>query len=884
MTDSSPAATLLDNLLLPATLCFIAGAALAGLHPAHFPFPANRYVRIAIPAGILALSGMLFLGLKIFPILKIFPDLKTWQWTYHADRPTSWRHINRHDKQIWTKLLLLFLFFAIVGFAHTWLALQPPTDPSHIYNLITEKTKVTLEGEVTGLVTISENKSTFVLALSHVLYRGKSEGAIMRPATGKIRLSMRGSAPDFVLPGQTLLVVASVDRIHDYQTPGTFNYVLYMRNKGIFCSGWVKSPHHILAEPTKYRGSAIDIRLPAQRFRQHIDHFLRQHCDPITGGLYRALLIGNRSGLSRETVDHFAQTGCMHLLAISGLHMGLLAFLLYGMVYWLLKRSQWLLLHTNAATLALCLTFPVLFGYAFIAGLNAPVFRALIMAGFFLLAVLCNRQHQLFHLLAAAALVLLALHPLALFTVSFQLSFAALIAIALIAPYLHTLYQTKKSEEKNITGKVLRWPLTAFLISLAATAGTLPLLLYHFNRFSPIGPLMNLVIEPLLCFIALPLGLLATPFLTVAPKVAFFLFSCGGHALHAADILTTRAAGLSWASTWTITPSIGEIIAYFLLIILICKKAQSTGKYRLLIFSGSILLILHFTAGLYLPALLHDHLRKNARVSFLDVGKGSSTLLEFADGTTILIDGGGSSSDQFNVGRQIIAPFLWKQRVWRLNSLIITHPDSDHYNGLGFIVRRFHPQIAYINEQPIQSHSYDVLIKTMQQRHIRLTTPQSGQTLHTDSLCRLTCIGMTGLTDKNDSDNNQGLVMRLDCGEKTFLFPADIEQRSEGILLEKNRQLQADVLLAPHHGSKTSCSHPFLRAVAPKVIVVSAGGRQQNFFPAPRNRRWWQKNHIPFFITGINGTVACTTDGKNLTTTAWTHETGWKSKEISEKK
>ena len=266
------------------------------------------------------------------------------------------------------------------------------------------------------------------------------------------------------------------------------------------------------------------------------------------------------------------------------------------------------------------------------------------------------------------------------------------------------------------------------------------------------------------------------------------------------------------------------------------------------------------------------------------MGKGSSTLLEFADGTTILIDGGGSSSDRFNVGRQIIAPFLWKQRVWRLNSLIITHPDSDHYNGLGFIVRRFHPQIAYINEQPIQSQSYDALIKTIQQRHIRLTTPQSGQTLHTDSLCRLTCIGMTGLADKNDSDNNQGLVMRLDCGEKTFLFPADIEQRSEEILLENNRKLRADVLLAPHHGSKTSCSHPFLRAVAPKVIVVSAGGRQQNFFPAPRNRRWWQKNHIPFLITGINGTVACTTDGKNLTTTAWTHETGWESREISEKK
>ncbi len=872
MTDSSPAATVLDNLLLPATLCFIAGAALAGFHLSPFPFLGSDHVPAEIPVGIIGIFGLLFLCRK---------ERKS---AYYPNESEVYRHFNNRDNSTALKLAGLFLFFSIVGFMHTWLALQPPSDPSHIYNRITEKTQVTLEGEVTGLVTISEKKSTFVLSVSRILYRKKKEKAVMQHAVGKIRLSMRGSAPASVFPGQTLLVVASVDRIHNYQTPGTFNYVLYMRNKGIFCSGWIKSSRHILAEPKKHLNSAIDIHLSAQRLRQHIDHFLRQHCDNITGGLYRALLIGNRSGLSRETIDHFALTGCMHLLAISGLHMGLLALLLYGMVYWLLKRSQWLLLHTNAATMTLCLTFPVLFGYAFIAGLNAPVFRALIMAGFFLLAVLCNRQHSLFHLLAAAALVLLTLHPLALFTVSFQLSFAALIAIALITPYLHALYQTKKSQErKKRFNTILRRPLTAFLISLAATAGTLPLLLYHFNRFSPIGPLMNLIVEPLLCFIALPLGLLAIPLLTVAPESAKILFSLGGHALHLANSLTARTAQFSLASIWTITPSIGEIVAYYLLLILLmCRQSQSTGKNKLLILGGFILLFLHFTAGLYLPKMIHFHHERKARVSFLDVGKGSSTLLEFADGTTVLIDGGGSSSDRFNVGRQVIAPFLWKQRVWRINTLIITHPDSDHYNGLEFIVDKFHLKNAYINDQPIQSHNYKTLINTIKQRQIRLTTPQSGQILHADSLCRLTCIGMTGLAKKIDSDNNQGLVMKLDCGKKSFLFPADIEQQSERILLNHNRYLRADVLLAPHHGSKTSCSHPFLREVDPKLIVVSAGGRQQKFFPASRHRRWWRKNHIPFLITGINGAVFCTTDGKKLTITTWRHETAWESREISQ--
>ena len=875
MTESSPAATLLDNLLLPATICFVAGAALAGLNPACLPFAGNRCLFIAL-AAVLIFSGMLFPGLRKFP------DLKTWK--YPGGRPITTGRPNRCDKALWIMIVLLLLFFALVGFIHTWTALQPPTDPSRVYNLIHKKTKVTLAGEVTGLATISGDKSSFDLAVSHILVRGQTAPATMRPATGKIRLAMRGSAPDFIRPGQKLLVVASVDRIHNYQTPGTFDYVLYMRNKGVFCSGWIKSPRHILAEPTVSRQGILAIRLPSQRFRQRIDNFLRHHCDPVTGGLYRALLIGNRSGLSGDTIDHFAASGCMHLLAISGLHMGLLAFLLHGMVYWLLKRCQWLLLHTNASALALCLTFPFLFGYAFIAGLNAPVFRALIMAGFFLLAVICNRQHQLFHLLAAAALVLLALHPLALFTASFQLSFAALVAIALITPYLHAFHRTQQAGNNNIATKVVLWLMTAFLISLAATAGTLPLLLYHFNRFSPIGPLMNLVIEPLLCFIALPLGLLAAPFLTVAPKVASLLFSCGGYALHAADILTTKTAQLPLAAIWTITPSVGEIAAYYLLIFLLCRIPRQTGKYRLLITGGALLLLIHFTAGLYLPQIFHVHQGKKARVSFLDLGKGSSTLLEMTDGTTILIDGGGSSSDRFNVGRQIIAPFLWKQRIWRLNALVITHPDSDHYNGLGFIAKRFHPQIAYINDQPIQNSGYQKLITTIQRQQIRLTTPQPGQILHADCLCRLSCIGMTGLVDKMDSDNNHGLVMKLECGEKSFLFPADIEQRAERILLAGNRQIRANVLLAPHHGSKTSCSHPFLRAVAPQLIVVSAGPRQQNFFPAPGNRRWWQQQHIPFLITGIDGTIACTTNGKQLATMSWKHETGWEPREFREKK
>lgn len=876
MTDLSPALSrIVDTVLLPVTLCFIAGATLAGLCPPSWQLPLPDSI---LPFFLCALFGLFLLiyGVRWY-------GSRHRRTIFFTTTPKSNENQAVRQRATITLLFLLFVFFGVVGFVHTWLALQPPTDPTHIYSLVTQKTQLTLEGRVTGLVIRSEKKSSFVLEVSRLLFRNSTGTGTMRPAKGKVRLSMRGNIPDSVFPGQTILAVASVDRIHNYQTPGTFNYVLYMRNKGIYCSGWIKSSRHILIMPAISPKNAAGMALIAQQTRQHIRHFLGQHCDPKSNGLYQALLIGDRSGLDRETLDHFALTGCMHLLAISGLHMGLLAFFLYGIVYWLLKRFQWLLLHTNVAGLALSLTFPFLLIYAFIAGMNAPVFRALVMAAFFLFATLLYRQHNLFHLLAIAALVLLTLHPLALYTVSFQLSFAALIAIALFVPSIRQLYTSLNRAGKTRKSSALfRWSLTAFFISLAATAGTLPLLLYHFNRFSPIGPLMNLLVEPLLCFIALPLGLIAMPLLVIAPGIASALLSLGGHALHAADFLTTWASRLSWASLWTITPTTAEILVYYLLFTVAGHWTKTTGKTRVLLLAGCILLGFHFTRGMYLPDNDLYRQGKRTRVSFLDVGKGSATFLEFADGRNMLIDGGGSSSANFNVGRQIIAPFLWQKRVWRVDSLIITHPDSDHYNGLDFIVRRFRPHTVYINDQPIHSKSYAALLTTITQQHIPITTPDPGQILHADSLCRLTCLGMVGLTEAGDSDNNQGLVTRMRCNKISFLFPADIERHAESLLLRQNKQMRTDVLMAPHHGSKTSCSHPFLRAVAPKLIIVSAGRRQQKYFPSPVHRKWWQQQHIPMLITGINGTVACTTDGKILSTKTWMRGFDWDSKEIRE--
>ena len=205
------------------------------------------------------------------------------------------------------------------------------------------------------------------------------------------------------------------------------------------------------------------------------------------------------SGISvpARIMEAFKENGCFHILSISGLHFSLLGFFCVGVFTFLLKRSTWLLLHNHVPTVALILTAPILLLYTFIAGFNIPAIRSLITALLVLYAVVLRRQQTLIHLIAAAALVVLAFNPLALFTPSFQLSFAAVLAINQIYPRL-PLFISNVPASQNGKAPWLqagRFVQSMLYVSLAATAGTLPFLLYHFNRISLIGPVMNLFIE-----------------------------------------------------------------------------------------------------------------------------------------------------------------------------------------------------------------------------------------------------------------------------------------------------------------------------------------------------------------------------------------------------
>ncbi len=337
------------------------------------------------------------------------------------------------------------------------------------------------------------------------------------------------------------------------------------------------------------------------------------------------------------------------------------------------------------------------------------------------------------------------------------------------------------------------------------------------------------------------------------PDAAVRLLDFGAIAIHLSLRITAEAARFPWASVWTITPEGKEIFLYFLTLFLLFRPGIRL-RQRSIALLPAALLILSFTRTLWLPE--RDH---GLHAHILDVGQGNAVVLQVPGGGTTLIDGGGRESPSFNPGRNIIAPFLWHLRRWRVDDIIITHPHQDHYNGLAFILEHFHPQRLIINNDPGEETAYQELLNQARRHGVTMQYARAGDRLFSGREFSLDCLGMPGLIpadeEKSWSVNDRSLVLRARYGGLSLLFPGDIGRRSEALLVSSGKATPCDLLLAPHHGSRASLSPAFLRALSPALMVVSSGKSSTGVLPAPEHLRHWRQQSIPFLLTTEEGAV-----------------------------
>ncbi len=787
-------------------------------------------------------------------------------------------------KKLTMSCLLISLFF--LGILNINFFLYPDPTPMNICNYANSKEKVTIEGIISQNPVVSQDRINLVVAINKVIRDG-----ITIPVEGKTLLSVKS--------GQRLLKYGDLIRArtrlkipHNFNNPGGFDYKKYLGYRDIRVRGFIDNPLSIVVV-RENRGNLFKVNL--EKFRTSLRKLIEEVSPYPESKVLQALILGERKEIPKDIQKNFNRTGMSHVLAISGLHIGIIAFFSIIIIRFIMKSSEYLLLRFNILKVSALFAFIPIIIYAFIAGFGISTVRATIMILTFLVAILCGKERESFNTLALAAFVILVISPGSLFDVSFQLSFTAVAAILFIAPRLSCLIPKGNPDENSCLKKARLSIFFLIVTSISAMLGTIPLIAFYFNRISTITLFSNILIIPIIGFVILPLGMATIVTAPISTSLATLLIKISSFFVGISISIVNFLATLPLSSFFITTPTLIEITVYYLLLITTVKLIDvwnenngpisifSKGeippdpplkkggiKYRGLRIAFVLLIMFFVADGIYLQTRGAN--TGHLKTTFIDVGQGSSTLVEFPEGTKMLVDGGGFYDENFDVGRYVVAPFLWHERIKKMDIVVLTHPQSDHLNGLIYILDNFNVREVWSNGETADTRPYKKFIKIIEKRGIahRIVSKDTPEKRIGTVAIKILNPEKPIIKDgdsiqKFDVVNNNSLVMKLTLGKVSFLLPADISKPTESRLVSANVDLKSDVLMAPHHGGFTSSTPPFLNRVRPEIVVFSCGA---NIFrhPYPDVLERYKTIGSQIFRTDRNGAVTIITDGDNIST------------------
>jgi competence protein ComEC len=755
----------------------------------------------------------------------------------------------RKGKRTYLLLLLLCFFF---GYRGLQIRVRPELPSNHVARFTDDK-----PWQVSGSVDAQSEQfahgSRFILAAESLARKG-----VCHKVAGTVHVSVRGRKVA-LRPGDGVSFDSRLKEIRNFNNPGGFDYRRHLAFQGVLARASVAGKNLAVRMHSQDRPFGRTIACSREAVWALIEEAAANRLRG-ESPVMKALLTGDRGALSQETRDIFSRIGTSHLLAISGLHIGIVATVAFRFFRLLLARSERVLLaawaQKGAALLSL---FPVLF-YGLLAGMSPATQRAVAMVVVFMLGTLLDRQRDPINTLAAAGLVILIAAPPALFTLSFQLSFTAVFAILYTLERVSFAVQLRRGSITLVKRLAL-----FFCVSAAAILGTLPITLYYFNQTSLIGILTNCIMVPLIGFVVVPLGLLSVLFLLVSSTVAFWLMKGAVLILGGALELAALFSSWPWAAARTVTPGFIEIALYYALAWLLLNYRRARRAKVLLLFLSIAFLV----DGSYWGQRRFN--RSELTMTVLDVGQGSSTLLELPRGPCILVDGGGFYDNRFDVGARVVAPFLWSKKIATVDILVLSHPHPDHLNGLLFIARHFHVKEVWVTGEPVNTEAYQEFLSILESENIRvvrprdLVQPRAINGVSFDVLYPPGNFLERKAVEAWRTRNNNSLVLKVSFGDVSFLLPGDIEAEAEKELVGLTHdRLRSDVLLVPHHGSKSSSTPEFLSSVEPDVAVVSAGWKNIFRFPHDQVLEHYQAMGCETFRTDLHGAVTINTDGKGI--------------------
>jgi competence protein ComEC len=714
--------------------------------------------------------------------------------------------------------------------------------PQEVYRV----KELTVYGRITDIKLIKQKDLTFNFETDSL----KTEARVLRKnvkllcklrETSKKRLD---SVYNILEPGNYLQIMGAYYKGREMRNPGEFDYNKYLNSLGISGTLNITGAKNIslLGDESDFFKSAIF------SIRKFLDSEIKSLHNEQTSSLLKGLLLADRSEIDYVTKTQFINAGVIHVLAVSGLHVGFIVVIflfLFGRLN-IYMRSV--------------LTITGLLLFMLITGMPPSVFRATLMAVIIIIAFLFNRSTNLLNSLALAALIILLINPDELFNPGFQLSFSAVIGIALLYSPLEALINKLK-----LKSKVLRCIILFMVVSLSAQVGTLPFTLTYFGKLSVIALIANLIVIPITAIIV-GLGIFTLIINSFLPFIGVY-FAAANNLVTKILFLIVKISGSADFSYISVRNfSLYDSLLFYLFLFFLLYSLKNINRNTIK-FTILTLVVVNF---LFLSSLDNSDLLKDKKLSMcaIDIGQGDAILIKFPEGTIALIDAG-NVTPYFDNGERVILPLLEYLGIDKIDYGFVSHIDSDHYAGFvslvnaGVIKKIFKPQIDSTLVKDVKFEKY-LRVKSIPVEYYK------KEILKIDGTKIYVLNNETISKNRELSTNNKSGVLKIVYGRTSFLFTGDIERKVEKIYASYYKSfLNVNVLKVAHHGSNTSSSPAFLNYVTPEKSVINVGILNKFKHPSEEVVKRLEDFGSEIYRTDKYGALIFESDGESIGFIDW---------------
>lgn len=706
--------------------------------------------------------------------------------------------------------IFLFPIFTIIGMFSVMLAF---TQPFYIQN---DYESFTVYGEVIAASHYNSSSFTCIIKTEKLLYNNSEINQHLKIFTYNNTETQINTGD--IIKAQCSLRNLRKDKNSEFNLYRSQNITLIGTTDDLLKIGEVHSPYY-------YR----------DLLKNGVFRILDKSMPETESSVFKAFLTGDSEFLSTETKETFRKAGIYHILAISGLHMGILSSILF-FVFRLKSK------HINAA-----LTVFILVLYCLFTGGSTSAVRSVIMLSTFIAAPLFKRSADFITSACTACILILIFSPLLLFNVGFLYSFGIIFSIGfIIIP---------------ICGNIHKRKISKFLISCVIIQCISKFISAYFFYYISIYDILTNIAVLFFADIAFILGILTVSAGFVVPFLSPVIGTLAAAALTVIEAAADFFAGLPYSYINTGKPSIFFCITFltamFFIIYLLYNKRKISAYKRYAQFAVIIFIIINI-----IPTLFVDN---HLKIDMLYVKEGDCISCTF-NNIHFAIDGGNNTYLYNNgtiqtIENRTLLNFYEKQGITALDYVFVTHTDSDHIDGIINLIGRRKINKAVLSATTHDSENYRRFKEKCQQNNIEIIYMKKGDSIDFGSNLSVECLYPE--EDTGSDGNSSSLVLMLKYDKTKILFTGDIDKTIEERLL--NEDIKADILKVAHHGSKTASSEEFINAVNPSFAVVSAGINNKYNFPAEETVSRFNNSGIPLYCTADNGNIHITSDGKTIT-------------------